>query len=491
MRKIGISLLISSFLMGWMPSVQAEATWDVTASGDHPYTLSFTGSGIVTVTSDVELSSETDLTKPIDIEQTPSVHFEADTAPHVTVTEEETGKAIALVFSEAPEDQPEELVVPQGTPPVASKPEAETPPVTTETPDVPKETKKIRAKQAPVKNPDAATSSKSQSIGSISGTVWYDQNEDGVRQETEPLLDDVNVFLMNSNYDVLEAAITSKGQYIFSSVRPGTYLIKIDGYEIGLYTFTKKQQGNERMLDSDVDQYGGASVTVKDFAISLDAGMTEGNEEIAESHFLTVTNFIDANHNELPEMNESSVQATYSLIDTMTGEVLPAESVKAEMALNREVPLGTYILKVELPDGYRARAIHQAHYDSPEAEDGSVTEQYKRFVKGLKRVKTDAVLDLTHNRQETVVVVEVEAVAITPMVKPKPVQPSTPVEQPKPVQAKKSANAVPAEMNTPQSETTSGVERLPQAGEEQPFPYATVGTVLAATGLWLLIRRGA
>ncbi len=245
------------------------------------------------------------------------------------------------------------------------------------------------------------------------------------------------------------------------------------------------------MLDSDVDQYGGTTVTMKDFAISLDAGMTEGDEDIAESHFLTVTNFIDANHNELPEMNESSVRATYSLIDTMTGEVLPAESVEAETALHREVPLGTYILKVELPTGYRARAIHQAHYDSPEAEDGSVTEQYKRFVKGLKRVKTDAVLDLTHNRQETVVVVEVEAVAITPTVKPKPVQPSKPVEQPKSVQVKKSATAGPAEKSTPQPETTNGAGSLPQAGEEQPFPYAMIGTVLAAAGLWLLMRRGA
>lgn len=477
MRKIGILLLVSSFLIGWMPPVQAETNWDVTASGENPYTLSFTGSGTVTVTSDVELSSETDLTEPIDIEQTPTVDFEAATAPHITVTEEETGKAVALVFGQAPEDKTEEPAVPQEKPPVT----------TDDTPAVPKETKKVQVKQTPVKKPDAVTQSTGPSIGSINGTVWYDQNEDGIRQETEPLLDDVNVFLMNPNHDVLEAAITSKGRYTFSSVQPGTYLVKIDGYEIGLYTFTKKQQGDDRMLDSDVDQYGGTGVTMKNRDVVLDAGMTEGNEDIAESHFLTVTNFIDADHNQLPEMNESSVRATYSLLDTMTGEVLPAETVEAETALNREVPLGTYILKIELPAGYRARAIHQANYDSLEAEDGSVMEQYEQFVKGLKRTPSDAVLDLTQNRQGTVVVVEVEAEAVAPTVKPKP----KPVEQPKPVQVTKSTNVSPAEKSTAQSETPPRAERLPQAGEEEPFPYALAGTGLATVGLWLLMRRGA
>ncbi|MGX8237185.1 SdrD B-like domain-containing protein [Exiguobacterium undae] len=455
--------------------MKAETEWDVTASGENPYTMSFTGTGEVTLTSDVELEYESEVTDTIDIEKTPIVSFRAASAPRVIVTEEKTGRSVALIFGTGVTEEKETTEEPN------VKPEE---PVVEELPVVKEEAPQVKEKTKPSNKATTTVKSAVDPTGWIEGTVWYDENEDGIRQVTEPLLDDVNVFLMNSNYDVMEAAITSEGRYAFKPVVPGKYLVKIDGYEIGLYTFSKRNQGNDRSLDSDVDQYGGYPVAMKDETVVVDAGMIEGNEDMAESHFLTVTNFIDANQNQLPEMDEKSVRATYSLLDTVTGEVLPAETVEAEEALTREIPLGTYILKVELPAGYSARAIHQANYDSPESEDGSVTEKYERFVKGLERTRTDAILDLTQNRQGTTVVVEVEA--IKPTVKPKP------VEQPKPVKVTETIDESPAQVKAVQSKTTAtapSAERLPQAGEEKPFPYATIGTGLAVAGLWLLMRR--
>ena len=74
-----------------------------------------------------------------------------------------------------------------------------------------------------------------------------------------------------------------------------------------------------------------------------------------------------------------------------------------------------------------------------------------------------------------------------------------PVVEPKPTPQPTKTSTTPAQApvtevkaenpDTSTSNSNMSGERLPQAGEEKPFPYAATGAGLAVVGLWLLLRR--
>lgn len=456
--------------------VQAESKWDVTASGTGPYTLTFTGEGVVDVTSETPLSFSDGLTgSGIDITAHPTVTFTAETAPRIVVTEPTTQQSIILEFpkvdaQEPVTDDPATPEEPVTEPEVKPDVKPDTKPVT---PNQSKPTTPTKEKPVTEAKPAPATNAKA-TKGQISGTVWYDANNDGIRQETEALLDDVSVFLITPRGDVTDMAITEQGNYIFEQVTPGTYQVKVDGYDIGLYTFTKPHQ------DSDVNTLGTTNVTIQAGDVRvIDAGMTEGDEMMEPSHFLTLTNFVDANGDQQPQEKEETVRMTYTLLDTVTGETAwTFEDEGDDQVLSGDsLPVGTYILKVKAPAGYTVKAMHHLDYIAFEEDMSEAKDAQAHLLKHLKRQSVDAVLDLTRDGGGTMVAVE-----LAPPVKPV----ETPTKVVSPV---KSTAPVAAKADTATSTPTVTAERLPQAGEDKPFPFAIVGSMSAVAGLWLLVRK--
>lgn len=509
MKKLSLLLMALVVAFGLKLPVYAETVeWDVTGTGTGPYTLTFKGAGIVDITSETALIFEEGVTgKDVNIEETPVVTFTAETAPVVKVVSADGQRTVLVQFGkvvtpdEPTTDEPttDEPVKEEPTPedpvkedPVKEEPVKEEP--TTDEPETGDD-----ATPTPVETPTTAT---------IEGTIWFDENEDGIRQEKETRLDDILVSLMNRNEDVIDEAYTKNGTYSFKNLKPGTYEVEVDGYDMGYYFYSEQNVGDDRTIDSDVDEDMGTK------KVRLVAGQTEvidaglyGDEELDGmfEHWLAVVNFLDANGNQKPDYDEETVPATYTVTDAITGKDVYQEKISKDDLMMIQLDPGTYTVKTEVAEGYTIKAMHHLDMDAlMEDMDEEMYEDYESFAQQAKAMKLMASDEeaLAPEEQEMVdellkyferkspeagVTIEddsfgtillAEIAKVEPVAKPTP----TPTSTKTPVKAVDAA--------TKQS-TTSATGTLPQAGEDKPFPYAATGAGLAIVGLWLLVRRGA
>ena len=106
--------------------------------------------------------------------------------------------------------------------------------------------------------------------------VWNDLNENGIQENNEPGISDVEVQLYDEYKSLVSSTKTdSCGFYFFSGISEGNYYLKFilpEGFK-----FTKKDQGSNDYLDSDADiatgETDGFSVNPGIDNISMDAGL--------------------------------------------------------------------------------------------------------------------------------------------------------------------------------------------------------------------------
>lgn len=487
MKKLGIYILVCLLIVGVITPAQAETalTWDVKGTGTNPYTLTFTGAGVVHLESETELVFEEGGTgRDIDIAQTPVVTFTATTAPVVKIVSADQTKTVLIEFGrEIKEESVEE--------PLAEDPPAEKP--------VKEESIKgelVKAKQAAPKKQSVATT------GTINGIIWYDENEDGIRQDEETYLNDVPVYLLNEDYDVVNEVYTQDGRYTFKDLPPGTYYVEVYGMDIGYYYTSPQHEGMDPEIDSDLDEEDMAEVNLKaGETVQIDAGLSGQDEEESDfTSLLIVTNFLDANADKRPDDSEQTIPATYTVTDASTGDDIYTEKVGQEDALMMELSPGTYTVKTEVAAGYTVEGMHRISLDEwagffemAEADMKSLAvgiadenetglKDFDAFLNLLERKATTDSITMTEDTLGYFLVAEVVKVkvAATPEPKPKPKQTPTSVKAVEPQAADVTAQPAP---------TAAPIEQLPQAGEDKPFPYAVAGASLAVAGLWLLLRR--
>lgn len=94
----------------------------------------------------------------------------------------------------------------------------------------------------------------SDECGSISGLTWVDENESGVREGDEPVLNNVVVRLRDANdFSVLIAETTATPNgYFFGGVPDGQYVIQFD--PPGSNTPTAFQAGGDPTVDNDMNE---------------------------------------------------------------------------------------------------------------------------------------------------------------------------------------------------------------------------------------------
>lgn len=95
----------------------------------------------------------------------------------------------------------------------------------------------------------------------ISGVAWLDENANGRKDDEEKVLDNIKVYLFNtetnslektSNGNTIEATTNDKGTYILDNIKNGKYIV-IFGYNQNLYTITKyKVENVEESKNSNV-----------------------------------------------------------------------------------------------------------------------------------------------------------------------------------------------------------------------------------------------
>ena len=115
---------------------------------------------------------------------------------------------------------------------------------------------------------------------SINGTVWEDKNVDGIHDNGEPTLTDVEVQLLDQSGNPVDdphnpgqaykVRTNSNGEYSFVDLIPGNYIIKIGPVDDHLAS--PQDQGGDETKDSDID-----SSSYETNLITLTSGLTENN----------------------------------------------------------------------------------------------------------------------------------------------------------------------------------------------------------------------
>lgn len=121
--------------------------------------------------------------------------------------------------------------------------------------------------------------------GRIGDTVWHDKDGNGLQDYKEPLIPGVQLTLLYVNADgtMSEAATTVSdeyGYYAFDSLRPGTYVLRLDAREGDTLTFSFGEPLGE--IDSDLDPDTGVSAHIAlrsgQTLRNIDVGMTDHAE---------------------------------------------------------------------------------------------------------------------------------------------------------------------------------------------------------------------
>ena len=105
----------------------------------------------------------------------------------------------------------------------------------------------------------------------ISGLAWLDSNADGKRDESEELLPNMNVILLDSktNAQISKTTTNQGGAYVFNNIQRGSYLVAFE-YDVLNYDITKYQAKdidsslNSDMIELDLKLDG----TLKRYAVS-------------------------------------------------------------------------------------------------------------------------------------------------------------------------------------------------------------------------------
>lgn len=522
MKKLSLLLMALVVAFGLKLPVYAETVeWDVTGTGTGPYTLTFEGTGIVDITSETALVFEDGVTgEDVNIEETPVVTFKAEAAPVVKVVSADGQRTILVEFGKVVTPDEPTTEEPTSETPVTEEPVKEDPatdePVTEEpTPEEPVTEEPVKEEPTtdePETGDDATpTPVEAPTTATIEGTIWFDENEDGIRQEKETRLDDVVVYLMDRNEDVIDEVYTKNGLYSFKDLKPGTYEVEVDGYDMGYYFYSEQNVGDDRTIDSDVDEDFGMK------KVRLVAGQTEvidagiyGDEELdgAFEHWLAVVNFFDANGNQQPDFDEGTVPATYTVTDAITGKDVYQEKIAKDDLMMLQLDPGTYTIKTEVAAGYTVKAMHHLDMDDLMMDmDEEMYEDYESFAQQAKAMKLMASDEEAISPEEQEMIDELlkyferkspEAgvtieegslgtILLAEIAKAAPVAKPTPT----PTSTETSVQTVESAEKQSKPTTTTATGTLPQAGEDKPFPYAATGAGLAIVGLWLLVRRGA
>ena len=152
---------------------------------------------------------------------------------------------------------------------------------------------------------------------SLGDRVWLDSNGNGLQDNGELGIANVKVNLLSSAGAVLSTTTTNvNGLYSFSNLTPGDYKLQVvapSGYIV-----TKKDQGSNDAIDSDIDSTGTTVVT------TLKAGQNDLSWDAGLYRKASVGDKVwsDANHNNLQDVGEIGIaNIVVKLLDT-SGAVL-------------------------------------------------------------------------------------------------------------------------------------------------------------------------
>ena len=162
---------------------------------------------------------------------------------------------------------------------------------------------------------------------SIGDFVWLDENQNGIQDDTEPGLNDIQVVLIDENGNMIDSAFTSTedglpGHYAFTEVDPGTYIVAVnspDDLEV-----TSVGAGSNGSVDNDINpntqRSAPIAVTSGAMETTIDIGLTEGGMAITSVVGDQV--FIDSNGDNVYNQGEEGLNDVQVQLYTEDGDLV-------------------------------------------------------------------------------------------------------------------------------------------------------------------------
>lgn len=186
---------------------------------------------------------------------------------------------------------------------------------------------------------------------SINGLVWLDLNANGLRENDEPVSENVVVDLLSSDGSIIETKTTqSDGTYTFENLQEGFYSI-LANVASGK-TSTIPNIGTDDSIDSDFINEDEIIETNQFF---LEVFQDLSNIDLGMVTPLTIGNFVwnDLNNNGTQESNEDGIKGVEVTIVDITNSI--SETTITDSLGNYQfenIPAGSYKICTTVPEGY-------------------------------------------------------------------------------------------------------------------------------------------
>lgn len=182
----------------------------------------------------------------------------------------------------------------------------------------------------------------------ISGRAWIDEGNNGRREGGEPLLEGVNILLLQGENTIATTQTNASGYWYIDNIMPGEYVVEAQLAQG--YLFGKKVSGNNRvsqmpMEDAQSAQSAPMELKIGDYVEDFDIGVVR----VGSIHGKVYT---DANYNGQWDSGETGVEGAKITLCAQDGTQIA--NVQTDAAGNyalTNVRVGTYTLQLTLPEG--------------------------------------------------------------------------------------------------------------------------------------------
>lgn len=184
----------------------------------------------------------------------------------------------------------------------------------------------------------------------ISGQVWMDLNNNGIRDITDDVLAGIPITLYNGNHDLLDTKISDiAGEYAFQSLPDGQYFVKAPIISDKIFIV---KSTNSPAVHSEISNNNGIG--------STDIFPIEQNQllkgiDIGYTPMIAVGDFVweDKNYNGLQDTFESGIQGTLVRVFNSSGQEVMSTVTNAEGRYRFDsLPANKYVLKFQNQQHY-------------------------------------------------------------------------------------------------------------------------------------------
>ena len=192
--------------------------------------------------------------------------------------------------------------------------------------------------------------------GEISGKLWIDTDENGLRDSTENSLVGIKVSLFNGAGDLVDTLISGlEGQYIFENIKPDKYLMKIiipDSFDLTYFRNGDSELDSDFFTENRIAVSDTIAVGSGDRRVNIDCGFIYKKCSLGDFVWL------DLNENGIQDTNESGINGIK--INLYDKEGNPVDQVISFNKNNTDgyyvfenIKYGEYHIEVELPEEYK------------------------------------------------------------------------------------------------------------------------------------------